>query len=98
MFVDSDDYVTNNFCSKSLKAIKREKADIAIFDYCVIKNNNLISKKIFQITPKYVTKELVVKSLTYESFLWNKIFKKNYLRELVFQKKRSLKISALFIN
>lgn len=87
MFVDSDDYVTNNFCSKSLKAIKREKADIAIFDYCVIKNNNLISKKIFQITPKYVTKELVVKSLTYESFLWNKIFKKKLFEGISFPEK-----------
>lgn len=85
MFVDSDDYVSPDFCDYALKITNNEKSDITIFDYSTIdKNNKMSIKHVFDTRTGDISKEVAIKSLIHESFLWNKIFRKNLFNGIVF--------------
>lgn len=85
MFVDSDDYVTKEFCIYALRTIKQFKSDIAIFNYFIDLNNSITQQKIFSKEDNgVISKEKVLKSLTKESFMWNKIYRKTLFQNIIF--------------
>lgn len=86
-FVDSDDYVSNEFVEKMYKSVLMNKTDLAI---CSI--NNVSDKGIkYQNSSLYenntITKATYYKNInTFGGFLWNKIFKKNIIGNLRLEK------------
>lgn len=76
MFVDSDDYVSKNFCQIAISSIQKYKSDICIFNYTTVKNEKYFKNEVFKNTDSgIVNKEVAMKSLFYESFSYNKIYK-----------------------
>lgn len=85
MFVDSDDYVSKEFCSYALRAIKLYKSDITIFNYFTDSDNGIIQKNVFlKENNGILSKEKVLKSLIKESFVWNKIYRKSLFKNIKF--------------
>ncbi|MFR0496450.1 glycosyltransferase family 2 protein [Limosilactobacillus reuteri subsp. suis] len=98
MFVDSDDYVSSDFCACALKITNNRKSDITIFDYSLINKNKKTSiKHIFDTRTGDVSKEVAIKSLIHESFLWNKIFKKDLFNGITFPENRKFEdVSTIY--
>lgn len=76
MFVDSDDYVSKNFCQIAISSIQEYKSDICIFNYTTVKNGKYFKNEVFKNTNSgIVHKQVAMKSLFYESFSYNKLYK-----------------------
>ena len=77
MFIDSDDYVSENFCQEAMRAVKKNKADIGIFDYTVV-NNSKSSEVVHVLNSSkgLQTMEKAMSCLPKYSYAWNKIYKR----------------------
>ncbi|MFR0509052.1 glycosyltransferase family 2 protein, partial [Limosilactobacillus reuteri subsp. suis] len=83
MFVDSDDYVSRDFCRLALSSIEKYDSDICIFNYITIENGKHFNKQVFSNTSSgIVCKEEAMKSLFYESFSFNKIYKASCFKNI----------------
>lgn len=71
VFVDSDDWVSNDMCENMYNAAVESNAKMTIFDYIVVKSENIEEKRGF--LGNEVTLENYFKHLT-PGYLWNKIF------------------------
>ncbi len=80
MFVDSDDYVTNNFIEEAINDIKKYNSDIVIFDYYQDQRKQQVAVK----KSGLLTKEEAMDTLIYHSFAWNKLYKKSLFSKLCF--------------
>lgn len=95
-FMDSDDYVDNNYFNIMLKTAEKMKSDIVISDISVVNDegevqgniykNNIYSKK--HNDSKTISKELVLGNWACASTC-NKIFKRELIKELKFSEKSS---------
>lgn len=87
MFVDSDDYVESNFCSTAIDYSLRYNADICVFGFNkVFENQEFINFNDFQ-TNGLLSKEDSFFMLTKESvgnYAWNKIYKKYLFDEILY--------------
>lgn len=91
-FVDSDDFVANNFCEVLLKAINKENADLAVCNYLrVDENYNLIQEKNMELPFKNecITSEKFMQGYFgkcgwYYVVVWNKLYKKSLFNNLRF--------------
>lgn len=76
MFVDSDDFVTNDFCKDAISNVMRFNADLGFFNFCRIENGQ--SRNLIQFGPKdcSIPKEEAFESLLTDSYAWNKIYRR----------------------
>lgn len=90
MFVDSDDYVSERFCSTAMNSLNALNADITIFDYFTVKDGvSTPQRAISKQQPGIVAKEVAIKSLIKESFSCNKIFKKELFNNIKYPADRN---------
>lgn len=83
MFLDSDDYVSKNFCMDAIKAVYEYNADIVLFDYFLRNTHQNIAKR----TSSYdglLTKEQAMMTTVNASFLPMKIFKRDLFNGVTF--------------
>lgn len=85
MFVDSDDYVTQDFCLDALNEIKHTNSDIVFFDYFSV-SNSVIQKRdtLYKNFNHTLTKEEAMTSIINSSFLPMKIIKKEIFNNIKF--------------
>lgn len=82
MFVDSDDWVTNDFLKEAFEFMEMTNSDIGIFGYYKVSANHRVipaNKSYLEKTKGKISKENAIKGLltdTIGNFSWNKIYKK----------------------
>lgn len=84
-FVDSDDYVTEDFAEKLYSAAVRNKADIAVcgFDRIDLETEKLYSREMCDFKYKNVSTDNMGLLVEVNSSLWNKIYKADLLKNMV---------------
>lgn len=83
MFVDSDDYVSKNFCMDALKVVYTQNVDIVLFDYYLENNQGKYLKRTCN-RDGILTKEEAMLAVTNASFLPMKIFNKSLFNNIKF--------------
>ena len=83
MFVDSDDYVSNEYCMKAIEILLKYNADIVLFDYYIKKSNSIIEKNTCA-KNGILNKEEAMDTVIDASFLPMKIFKKKIFNNVKF--------------
>lgn len=89
VFIDSDDYITKDFCEILYNNLKNTNSDISIVSYCVVDENKKViydaAKKtglqddqIVIYKSSAIIKELL-KQKTIKNFVWNKLFRKSVI-------------------
>ncbi|MBQ8828181.1 MAG: glycosyltransferase family 2 protein [Clostridia bacterium] len=98
MFVDSDDYVSGDFCEKAVSAALRSDADVVVFDYKRVDENGIEVKKINRPCPVripsdetvWTASEFCKRVVSADSevcgYLWNKLIRKSIIGDLRFDK------------
>lgn len=92
MFLDSDDYLSNNILKTVAKYLENEEPDILNFNFHIIKGNQSYLHLLddFYEKGKKLSRDESVKSLLsskgYQGFVWNKIYKKEVIEEILFDK------------
>ena len=82
-FVDSDDYISQEFVEKMYKQVSTNKADLAICNINNVSNKGIKSQNSLSYKNNIITKEDYYKNInSFGGFLWNKIFKKNVIGNL----------------
>ena len=77
-FIDSDDYVTENYVEKLYKSIKENSSDLAICNYYNVKENKyIVSKNYITQSPCSIFDDKL--QLFNACAVWNKMFSKNTL-------------------
>ena len=80
IFVDSDDYVTDDYVSTLTNSIKDSHSDILLFDFTLCDSNG--SKKVQN--PEFSSKEAYISALLQSRMhnsLWNKLIRRNLIIE-----------------
>lgn len=80
MFVDGDDYVSENFVEKMMESIEQENAEIAICNFCRVCSNGKI-EKVDKGEYKVYYKNNINEVLLMEFHSCNKIFKKSLIEK-----------------
>lgn len=95
VFIDSDDWVVDNFVETLYKSIIKNDADIAICEYLEINEDNKNISSQFnrvRLVDKTTTGKDLLKDLVFEKFcsvvVWNKIYKKSIFSNLRFKEGR----------
>lgn len=80
-FIDSDDYIDNNYYEELLKSAILNKADISATSQCkLFKNNKIISSKNMGLIKHEITSIIDKgKIITSTGVSWNKIYNKDFL-------------------
>lgn len=84
MFVDSDDFVSKNFCSSAISMQRKEDADIVLFDYYSVSQDRKIRKRTVHYDEGDITKEQAMISIISSSFLPMKMIKRSLFRNILF--------------
>lgn len=88
MFVDSDDFVANDFCSSAYKLVQNDKVDIGMFNYKIIANDVSLSRtkdeSIKIISKQNAFRYMLLDSLS-GSYVWNKIYKASLFEFIKFE-------------
>ena len=81
MFVDSDDYVTETFCSKAMESQQKYNADVVIFDYQRVIGNK---KYLYSLnsTDGIIDKNIAMQYSINNSYTWNKLYRKKLFNEI----------------
>lgn len=82
MFVDSDDYVSDEFCQVAYESICSYNTEIALFDICTISSNNARYGITFNLKEGFLSKEDALSTTIYSSFPFNKIYKKKLFENI----------------
>ena len=87
-FIDSDDYIDNNFFSEMLDAFNKTNCDIVQCGYNTVDiNGNIICKskvKSAEINGNYNNAKEYAKQKKIDNFLWDKVFKKELFKNIQF--------------
>ncbi|MEE6639301.1 glycosyltransferase [Limosilactobacillus pontis] len=83
MFVDSDDYVSKEFCKDALRTICKYNVDIVLFDYYLEEKNTSLLKKTCN-ESGFLSKNKAMSTVVDASFLQIKIFRKNLFKGITF--------------
>lgn len=92
-FIDSDDYITSNFCEILLQTALKNKADIVECDFVQFANGDPIiceqehlKDKVLQYTPEEAL-SLLMKRIV-NQVVWNKLYKKDLIAGVLFERDR----------
>lgn len=84
MFVDSDDYVEQNFCSVAIKTQKKYNSDIVIFDFKRITSNSEKIIRHFKDEGGVIEKEEAMEYIVNNSYVWNKLYRRSLFDNINF--------------
>lgn len=84
-FIDSDDWINQNFLSKMIEKIEEKKADIICCCYNCVTDNE--KKAMINVKDKLLTKNEALDGFSdyYFTSVWGKAFKKSIIEELKFE-------------
>lgn len=88
-FIDSDDYITEDYCEMLYNILKETKADVASAAYKVVRtdgsviidssiDSGLYQNEIVEYEGTEIIKEFL-RQKTFKNFVWNKLFKKSVI-------------------
>ena len=89
MFVDSDDWVDEDFCESAVSTLEKNNSDIVVFGYNrVDESDNLLDSWNLQGRHKYSKQEALKKLFRSEidNYAWNKIYKRSLFHEIRYPK------------
>lgn len=89
MFVDSDDWVDEDFCESAVSALENNNSDIVVFGYNrVDESDNLLESWNLQGRHKCSKQEALKKLFQSEidNYAWNKIYKRNLFNNIRYPK------------
>ena len=81
MFVDSDDYVAEDFCEVAVTNIEKYSADICCTGYFGVENGD-ITKEIVDFKEGLISKEQAMQLTIEDSHAWDKIYKSTLFAQL----------------
>ena len=83
IFIDSDDYVDNNYCEYLYNILTKNKCDIACCDYCY--NDEIISlKENLTIINKEQILDSFLNDVLIKTSVWNKIYSRKIINSIRF--------------
>lgn len=74
VFIDSDDYVADNFLAKANHTLIEHDIDILVFNYCEVSERGKVTSPAFDWRAEY--EEVDTKSILEQHTTWNKIYKR----------------------
>ncbi|WP_295731811.1 glycosyltransferase family 2 protein [uncultured Limosilactobacillus sp.] len=77
MFVDSDDYVGENFCKDAIYNMNHYDSDMVFFGYTRIENEKISKLLTYGQKDRKLSKDEVFSNLYTDSYAWNKLYKKS---------------------
>ena len=79
MFVDSDDWVHDDFCRDAFQCAMLNHADLVMFDYQCVKESEIIQKNTKPFAITHVTREEAIDLLftKVQNYSWNKLYHKS---------------------
>lgn len=90
IFVDSDDYVNENFVMKLVKSLEKNSAEIAICGFNVVKATNNYEETLDSTAGVFSGRELLSKIMGVRGYryvvAWNKIYKRSLFQYIRFDK------------
>ena len=96
-FVDVDDWIDRNMYADMMSALLSTNSDIAQCGYCKVfedgrteRNNSEKKNGSFEVAGREEGVLLILEDKKWQSYLWNKIFKKRLFDHVVFQKHLNL--------
>lgn len=79
MFLDSDDYLEYNACSKLYEKIKKDNLDLVICDFNIIKGRDVLKEKLISFeNTSLVNNPLLINKINLSP--WNKIYKTELIK------------------
>lgn len=75
IFVDGDDYVSENFCLDAVEGIEQNNADICCMGYIRVDLKGTKVKNIEQLDNGLVDKEVALEYIVKNSYVWDKIYR-----------------------
>lgn len=101
MFIDSDDWLEENMIEKLYNKLVEKKCDIAICDYFInFKNNqcehNQLKEEII-INEKKIMLEFLFKPEMYGGYLWNKLIRKDIIKNIRFNENIKIEEDVEFL-
>lgn len=88
VWIDSDDFISDNMLQCLYRKILKYEADLYFFNYNVIEKNKIRSINLLESHDKYINKEKMFVFLAEEckmpSFLWNKVAKRSLYKDIIF--------------
>ena len=90
MFVDSDDWVTADFCEQAYQLIVQRDVDIVFFGFTKLKNGKVMKNPFPNKPEGYKTKKEAIELILSNSgnFVWNKIYRKELFEGIRYPKGR----------
>ena len=85
-FVDSDDYVSEDWYIQIRSALEREDCEILLFDYSLVENNIIKKERVYKYQTGPVAKEDFIFDLSTDvvlgSYLWQMIYKRHLFADM----------------
>ena len=95
-FVDGDDYIEIDMMEKLIKKIKNENSKLIICGYNYILKNN-INSEVFENFKEFNKNEYLKNAFKMDQRVWNKLFVRDIINGLRFEKKISIGEDTLFL-
>lgn len=96
MFVDGDDYVDSKYCEIMSNLIKKEKADVAMCNYYLVRPTGVYANRLpFEMSDQalFINKDVAIETVIapkgFKGFVWNKIYRKERIDQINFSEKLS---------
>lgn len=83
-FVDSDDFIEENFVEEMMNIAYSNDSDYVKCDYNIIKGNYTRPKESFKLNPGIIKIPLDAKILKMNGYLWASVIKRNVLQDIYF--------------
>ena len=86
MFVDSDDWVADDFCREAYQRAISNNADLVMFDFQSIKNSELFPRRTESVPEGHKSCEEAIDLLftNVQNYAWNKLYRKELFHDIIY--------------
>ena len=86
MFVDSDDWVADDFCREAYKCAVQNDADLVMFDYQSVKDSAPVPRRTESVSEGRKTCEEAIDLLftNVQNYAWNKLYRKELFNDILY--------------
>lgn len=84
MFVDSDDYVSSDYCQSAINELTKTGADVCCMSFIDVKLNGQTIKHARNLPAGMITKQQALEITIDDSYLWDKAFRADLIKQFAF--------------
>lgn len=84
LFVDSDDWVSEDFCKLPYECALHNQADLVMFNYQRVKDDKMFFKGYSNVLSGHKSREEAINLLLNNTAAWNKLYRKELFNEVCF--------------